>query len=77
MCGSDWRGYEIMYNRIDLDNLFSDYYAEPGYYIYMLGFKYLKIDFWIFFIFTKVVVFFIIVKALIKYSDKEKYIAFM
>ena len=45
MTGSDWRSYEPIYNEIDFNNLFYNYFFEPGYYIYMLIFKFLKIGF--------------------------------
>ena len=52
-CGSDWRNYELWYYRVDLERLFYNYFAEPGYYIYMLVFRFFDIDFWHFTIFTK------------------------
>ena len=56
-CGSDWRTYELWYNAIDVNNLFYNYYAEPGYYIYMLVFRFLRVDFWTFAILTKLLCF--------------------
>lgn len=56
-CGSDWRNYELWYYRVDLERLFYNYFAEPGYYIYMLVFRFFDIDFWHFTIFTNAVVF--------------------
>lgn len=46
MCGSDWRGYELIYNEIDFNNYFYNYFAEPGFYIYLSIFKLVNFDFW-------------------------------
>ena len=75
MTGTDWRSYEPMYEKIDFSNLFFDYYAEPGYYIYMLLFKMFGIGFWPFFIFTKVICYVIFIKKLIYYSGKYFYLS--
>lgn len=56
-CGSDWRNYELWYEAVDTSNLFYNYFAEPGYYIYMLIFRFLHVDFWHFAIFTKLLCF--------------------
>lgn len=56
-CGSDWRSYEWMYYNVELDNLFYGYYAEPGYYLYMLLWRLLNVDFWHFTIITKLLCF--------------------
>ncbi len=77
MCGSDWRSYEEMYEAIDIHSLFSTCKVEPGYYIYMFPFKLLNINFWNFFIFTKVVVFCIIFSTIIKYAEEYKFIVIM
>lgn len=57
MTGSDWREYELIYNEIELDHLFRNYYNEPGYYLYMVVFRILHIDFWHFFILTKLIIY--------------------
>jgi hypothetical protein len=77
MCGSDWRGYEQMYEAIDIHSLFSTCTVEPGYYVYMFPFKLLHISFWNFYIFTKIIIFCIIFSTLIKYTEEYKYIALM
>ncbi|NLJ82500.1 MAG: EpsG family protein [Bacteroidales bacterium] len=77
MPGSDWRSYEIMYNEIDIYALFSTCKVEPGYYVYMYPFKLLQVDFWHFYIFTKVVVFILLVNVLIKYSEDYIFISLM
>jgi hypothetical protein len=73
MTGSDWRSYEPIYNEIDFNNLFYNYFFEPGYYIYMLIFKFLKIGFWPFFIFTKVIIFIVFVKIIINLQGNYIY----
>lgn len=77
MCGSDWRNYEEMYENIDIYSLFSTCSVEPGYYVYMLPFKLLNISFWNFFIFTKIIVFYIIFSSIIKFTEEYIYLVFM
>lgn len=73
MNGSDWRGYEEMYNIIDLESPFENVNIEYGYYMYMLMYRYLTIDFWIFFIITKVIVYIITIKYILKYQKENVY----
>ena len=40
--------------QINFNNLFYNYFQEPGYYIYMLPFRFFNVDFFVFFIFTKI-----------------------
>lgn len=75
MTGTDWRVYENIYNKIDFNNLFYDYYQEPGYYIYMLPFKYFNIDFFVYFIITKVICFALVFKQITYYSKEYKYLS--
>lgn len=77
MCGSDWRIYEEMYESINFDSLFYNYFSEPGYYIYMLIFKCMHIDFWWFFIITKMICFFIIMHVILEYSEGSRFVALM
>lgn len=77
MTGTDWRAYEDIYEHINFNNLFYNYFQEPGYYIYMLPFKFFDIDFFVFFIFTKVLCFVVVTTKLIEYCDKYKYIGLM
>ena len=77
MTGTDWRQYEDMYNSIDFNRLFFDYYSEPGYYIYMLLFRSLGIGFWPFFLITKTVVFIIIYKTVFDYCRESGYLTLM
>lgn len=75
MCGSDWRQYELMYTDIDFNNLFDHYLGEPGYYIYMLAGKILCLNFWTFFIITKITCFLIISNTLSTYACNYRYLA--
>ena len=61
--GSDWRTYEKMYewSSVELTNMFL--FVEPGYLIYTYVFSALNIDFFHFFIFTKLVLFCIVIKT--------------
>lgn len=77
MCGSDWRNYETLYNSIDFSNLFYNYYMEYGFYIYMLPFKYLHIDFWAFMIFTKFLCYLSIISFIKEYAKGLKYVALL
>lgn len=64
MTGTDWKQYEFMYDNLDFNKFFYGYSAEPGYYLYMMLFKKCGVSFWAFFIFTKIIIFIIIYKAL-------------
>lgn len=77
MSGSDWRTYEPMYENIDFNRLFYYYFSEPGYYLYMLPFRFLEIDFWWFFITTKLLCFFIITRTILHYSQESRFTVFM
>lgn len=77
MTGTDWRAYEDIYVHINFNHLFYNYFQEPGYYIYMLPFRFFGIDFFVFFIFTKVICFIIMVKKMLFFCDKYKYIGLM
>lgn len=72
MTGSDWRGYELMYESIQLSNMF-DYVKgfEVGYAIIQIMFKSLGFNFWSFFIIIKIICFLITINALKKYSNKN------
>lgn len=74
MTGTDWRNYEPIYNGVssggeDLWDALE--YMEPGYIFYNYLFGSLGIDFWHFFIFTKVVVYCIVIWSLQYYCPKE------
>lgn len=77
MCGSDWRVYETIYNSINFSHLFSDYYMEPGYYLYMLPFRILGLNFWTFIITTKLICFFSICNFIHKYARTGKFLALL
>ena len=77
MTGTDWRVYEEIYTHINFNNLFYNYFQEPGYYIYMLPFRFFNIDFFVFFIFTKVLCYISIINKLITYCEQYRYIGLM
>ena len=77
MTGTDWRAYEQIYKQINFNNLFYNYFQEPGYYIYMLPFRLFNVDYYVFFIFTKTLCYIAIVSKLLTYCDKYKYIGLM
>ena len=77
MTGTDWRVYEEWYTKIDFNRLFFDYYAEPGYYLYMLIFRSLGVGFWPYFIFTKIVVFLIILRTIFSFCEESGYLTLM
>lgn len=74
-CGSDWRSYELMYDDIDCDNLFFNYFAEPGFYLYMVAFKLVNVNFWHFFIFTKFLCFVLCVSVIKQYLKEDFWIS--
>lgn len=75
MTGSDWRGYEIKYNELSINNIWEGY-TEYGYVLYMYIFKFLGFGFWHFFIITKWILLFVIFKFLEKYNPKRKYLSY-
>lgn len=74
MSGSDWRGYEELYNSIDTNNPFEFITCEYGYYFYMFIFRLLNIDFWTFFILTKIILYLISISYILKYQNKNFYL---
>lgn len=72
MTGSDWRSYEIEYNETNINELWNGR-IEYGYNAYMLISKYLGINFWPFFIFTKWVLLYFIFKFIIKLCGNKNY----
>lgn len=79
--GSDWRVYEPMYNQIATGNnslLVFMMNTEPGYVVYNYIFGSLGIDFWHFFILTKVILYAIVVRSVYKFCPRDyRYIALM
>jgi hypothetical protein len=67
MTGSDWRGYELLYNELGA-NKKSNFTKEQGYVIYNLVFNFLRFDFWPFFILTKCICLYISIYFLRKYT---------
>jgi hypothetical protein len=75
MTGSDWRVYEEFYNSMEsysLENIPFEY----GFYYYLMFFKSLNIEFWNFFIVTKVLLFLIWAYFLLKFQNRYFYISF-
>lgn len=71
MTGSDWRSYETYYSWMSEQNLFeaiNSFSFEPGYILYSYLFNFLGIQFWPFFIFTKLLVFILTVSVIYRYS---------
>ena len=68
MTGSDWRGYEILYEDLKY-GIPSWYSKERGYLYYNLLFQKLNLNFWPFFIFTKCICFLITLLFYKKYSE--------
>lgn len=77
MTGSDWRSYELMYENVSLNNLFTDYYLEPGYYLWMVIFKVFHFKFWFFFITTKILIFLTFLHTINKYASEYRYLIWM
>lgn len=71
MTGSDWRSYETYYGWMKSDNDSFLLPLEPGYIIYSFLFARLGIDFWYFFIATKVVLFIAVICNLKKYANNN------
>ncbi len=70
MAGSDWVNYELDY-QFAIRNEIIDDRKEPGYYMFRSIFAKSGIDFWWFFISTKLVCFYIYMKFLLKYGSKN------
>lgn len=73
MTGTDWREYEKFYTQIiqTKGSPFSYITYEVGYWLYQKIFVILKVDFWHFFIFTKIVLFIIFIKAIKEYCPPK------
>ena len=74
MCGSDWRSYELIYNFADFNNLNSlraYITVEHGFLFYICIFKSLGIDFWGFFVLTKLICLFIIFRSVKMIAQKN------
>jgi hypothetical protein len=74
----DWRTYERFYNTLINSEGKALLYLlflrmEPGYALYNYIFAKMGVPFWYFFIFTKVVVFFIIMKSLEYFSPRRTF----
>ena len=69
--GTDWRNYEMVYEKLDLTNLWSSIVFEPGYMLYIAWFKSLGIDFWIMWCITKCIILYVFVQFINKYNFHE------
>lgn len=70
--GTDWRNYELVYEKLDVSNLWSNIAFEPGYMLYTAMFKVMGIDFWIMWCFTKCIILGVFIHFISKYSVLEK-----
>lgn len=77
MTGSDWRVYEDWYYSLDFNRFYYGYYAEPGYYLYMMLFRFLGFEFWPFFIMTKVFIFIVIYRTIFDFCKETGYLTLM
>lgn len=64
--GSDWVSYEKIYGEYSLDNFLS-FYSEKVFVIYFSLFKIVGINFWVFFIVTKIICLHVFIKTLQKF----------
>lgn len=71
--GSDWRQYEPMYNAANWNSIMH-FYAEKGFYIYMLLFKTLGFEFFQFFVITKFIVYYIFYKKICEYECNRYFV---
>lgn len=69
--GSDWRQYELMYNKAEFSEIFK-FYAEKGFYLWMCFFNFFKIEFFNFFIITKLICFYLFYKKIKQYNLNER-----
>lgn len=77
MTGSDWRSYELFYDYLSFDHFYYGYKSEPGYYLLMMLMKWLGVPFWVYHIATKVFLFVIIYRTILKYGQQTGWIALM
>lgn len=75
MTGSDWRFYELYYIELQKNIVYNEE-IEFGYFVYMLPFILMGINFWSFFIFTKIILYLTISHFIYKYIPKYFYFAF-
>ncbi len=71
MTGSDWRSYERYYGWLASPNPFEGLILEPGYILYSLAFERMGFSFWPFFIITKLLLFYLLVRTIKKYSAEN------
>ena len=76
MTGSDWRAYEQAYDSLDPRDPFVGAGQEYGYLLYMSLFRAMSVDFWTFFILTKVMAYLVIVRYLLKLKSDHINLAF-
>jgi hypothetical protein len=67
MCGTDWRGYERLYEG-NMSYISLDRDVEVGYDLYMQLFQILNVSFWPFFIITKIIILLIFIIAIERYA---------
>ena len=72
MTGSDWRAYEVIYYDLDIKEPLRAQ-VEYGYQFYMFLFRLFSVDFWTFFITTKVILYAINIRFLMLYNKDKFY----
>ena len=70
--GSDWRNYELVYDKIDLSTLWTNLIFEPGYMLYTAIFKFFGVDFWVMWCFTKCIILGVFIHFLNKYNPVDR-----
>lgn len=76
MTGTDWRSYEPLYESIknkELGILEAMLFVEPGYFLYNYIFGLFNINFWDFFIFTKVILYIIFIRSLLYFCPSKNF----
>lgn len=72
MCGSDWRNYEMIYVELDTNNLpLYLIIMEPGYILITYCFKILGIDFWVYTVLIKCLLFLVSINIINKYCKSD------
>lgn len=74
MTGSDWRAYEAYYDYLDSPDFFEIALLEPGYKLYSWLFEYIGFSFWLYFILTKLTLFYIIIYFVRKIASEYLFV---
>lgn len=74
MTGSDWRAYEAYYDYLASPDFYEIALLEPGYKLYSWLFEHIGFSFWPYFILTKLVLFYIVVRYVRKIAPERLFI---